>query len=115
MKIEDLIALRQSITQGDWCVSDNLINLGYALKQAGCNGIYIGCIDGSIPASEANAKAAALVPQLLKVVPELMEEMIKLREALRALIARHDTDSSGAEIFYRASLTQARAALANDK
>ena len=117
MKTETLIELQRSITNGPWCLThlpfmdcDNDIDL------KGNNGNTLIANFPTLEKSEgvahtpsdedsANLRAIALVP-------ELIAEVIRLREALNQCIdalspARNDSE--------QIAINQARAALANDK
>ena len=130
MKTETLIELQRSITQGEWRLEDvkaqtllNVVpkNQQKAFKRNSAIADYYqiasvatsfcrtkspsGFEHPKLPEGQAlaNGKAIALVP-------ELIAEVIRLREVLRACATQLDAETLGGE-----ALDSARAALANDK
>lgn len=107
MKTETLIELQRSITQGEWTVSKKIPCFVEVAKDGQGMTMIADCsdCDDDRPRSEdqTNARAIALVP-------ELIAEVIRLREVLRACVTQLDAETLGGE-----ALDSARAALANDK
>lgn len=106
MKTETLIELQRSITQGKWSVFNS--------HEAGSKTVWQPNDDEpqhrkficDVPASDAVDSDAAAIA----LVPELIAEVIRLREVLRACATQLDAETLGGE-----ALDSARAALANDK
>lgn len=99
MKTETLIELQRGITQGEWRLN-NCQRTGMALIEDSKGGDIAICDEGF---PQHNARAIALVP-------ELIAEVIRLREVLRACADQLDAETLGGE-----ALDSARAALENDK
>jgi len=105
MKTETLIELQQSITQGEWKHD----GAGYGnirpVKETGRNICTFTRQFSNDEWKQVNADARAIA-----LVPELIAEVIRLREVLRACADQLDAETLGGE-----ALDSARAALANDK
>ena len=107
MKTETLIELQRSITQGEWKTFakwepyQQKPSVQCGTEQiALCQDYHSHCYTEE---QVNNARAIALVP-------ELIAEVIRLREVLRACADQLDAETLGGE-----ALDSARAALANDK
>lgn len=118
MKTETLIELQRSITQGEWMKASNS-NPGYfpIVNSTGKWALAI-C---SWPAG-VNREQVESNQQAIALVPELIAEVIRLREALSESVALNENFVSVVEpetllhlSEYRAVIKQARAALANGK
>ena len=111
MKTETLIELQRSITQGEWeAVTGCDVEIYAGFRIATLCG-------GELTRDKTNAEAIALVP-------ELIAEVIRLREALRAMLAVQSelpppmSDNAGYTDYCLrivAAEDKASAALANDK
>jgi hypothetical protein len=100
MKTETLIELQRSITGARWIVDRAGVNVMDSTEPLYC---LVQCHENTLAKLQANASAIALVP-------ELIAEVIRLREVLRACADQLDAETLGGE-----ALDSARAALANDK
>ena len=115
MTTPQLTELQRSITQGPWALMHLPFfdsDLGIDLKGNNGNTLIanfptLAKIDGLAytPSDEDAANLAAIA-----LVPELIAEVIRLREVLRACVTQLDAETLGGE-----ALDSARAALANDK
>ena len=126
MTTQTLIELQRSITQGEWIIlpgGDVCTTLKTEIDFGGTTGkrpvqLLVGKVNNyttQAPEPVANARAIALVP-------ELIAEVIRLREALSESTALNENFVSVVEpetllhlSEYRAVIKQARAALASDK
>lgn len=114
MKTETLIELQRSITGTRWIIDRAGVNVMDSTEPLYC---LAQCHENTLAKLQANARAIALVP-------ELIAEVIRLREALRAMLAVQSelpppmSDNAGYTDYCLrivAAEDKASAALANDK
>lgn len=120
MKTETLIELQRSITQGEWsCNYGNGTNLTNDVTIWGDAGrVVIGELveDLSFPMVSATSEMPANA-RAIALVPELIAEVIRLREALKgcADALYRENVAYGLSPSLSDAFNTARAALANDK
>lgn len=114
MKTETLIELQRSITQGEWRIASD--DKRALICGSGDFQTSLAVVSASLPQANTNATAIALVP-------ELIAEVIRLREALKQceiMLSTHVASGSpGSSLSTHDGnvnlLDMARAALVNDK